>query len=52
MLKSTKLPAGMLTLPVAEQDEPELAEHASAVSDRLLGAPARSVTVIVFDCIE
>lgn len=52
MLKSTKLPAGIETLPLAVQEPPEAAEQVRAVSARLPGAPVRKVTEIVLDCIE
>ena len=52
MLKSTKLPAETVTLPVSVHDEFVVAEQKSAVSAMLPGVPARNVTVIVCPCCE
>ena len=52
MLKSTKLPAAIVTLPASVHATPVDAEQASAVSDMFPGAPVRSVTVIGFGCCE
>jgi hypothetical protein len=52
MLKSTKLPAAIETLPLALQEAPEFAEQLRAVSARLPRVPARKVTEMVLNCIE
>jgi hypothetical protein len=52
MLKSTKLPAVIATVPLTLQDGPEFVEHVNAVSAMLPAAPVRRVTVTGFDCNE
>jgi hypothetical protein len=52
MLKSTKLPGVIATLPLTLQEGPEFVEHVNAVSAMLLASPERSVTVTGFDCDE
>jgi hypothetical protein len=52
MIRSTKLPAETVTLPVAVHDEFVVAEQESVVFAMLPGVPSRSVTVIVPPCSE
>jgi hypothetical protein len=53
MYRSTKLPAGTVTLPVAVHDAPVATEQESDVVAMLAGvAPTRRVTVIVLICCE
>jgi len=49
---STKPPAGTVTLPDEVQVPPDETAQLSPVLAILPGAPARSVTVTVFDCCE
>src|SRR5208283_3025155 len=53
MIRSTKLPAGTVSLPVAEHELPVVAEQVRSVLLVMLpGVPIRSVTVIVPPCSE